>query len=463
MSTTILVVDDDPVQRRMLSTLIRKRFGYDIREAENGHEALTALRTAESGTVQLVVLDIMMPIMDGMETLEILAQQYPGLPVIMLTGKTDVRDAVEAMRLGATDFMLKPFDAERMSATIRNALKIGMMEREISRLKKKDEGLLSFEDLIGYDHGLSEQVRIGRKAAASDIPVFLSGETGVGKDIFARALHGESMRGGGPFIAINCGAIPQTLIESVLFGHEKGAFTGAVAKTAGKFREADGGTIFLDEVGELPLDAQVKLLRVLQQKEVEPVGAGTTVPVNVRIVSATNRDLAQDVRAGRFREDLFFRLNVLPISLPPLRQRKTDISALTQHFIERFCAGEGKPLKDISSSALRALSSYSWPGNIRELENTIHRALILSEGPVLEEGDFPLGKAETLSDGTAVSAPLPPVPSLSLFTQEGKMKSLEDIEQEAMLFALRHAGHNITEAARLLGMAKSTFYRKLKN
>ena len=298
MSDSILIVEDDPMQQKMLGTLLRRKIGFESQVAPNGREALDILGRDDKRAIKLVILDIDMPVMGGMEALEIMAQRYPGLPVIMLTGTRDIEEAVKAIKLGAIDFMTKPYEGERMAITAKNALKLSILSKEVKRLKNEKEGHYRFDHLIGHDGGLQEAVNMGRKAAASDIPVLISGETGVGKEVFAQAIHGESARLGNPFIAVNCGAIPAQLVESTLFGHEKGAFTGATDKATGKFREAEGGTIFLDEVGELPLDSQVKLLRIIQQKEVEPVGASKAVPVNIRVLSATNRNLEEEVKAG---------------------------------------------------------------------------------------------------------------------------------------------------------------------
>ncbi|MCD8497181.1 MAG: sigma-54 dependent transcriptional regulator [Alphaproteobacteria bacterium] len=274
MGQQILIVDDDEMQRSMLQTLLRRKLEVESVTAANGREALDWLRDDDGKNIRLVVLDLNMPVMDGMEALAIIRQKYPALPVIMLTGSRDIEKATGAMKLGATDFVTKPYEAERMIVTVRNALKIGVLSKEVKRLSESKSGHFTFDHLIGHEDGLKDVVFLSRKAAASEIPVLISGETGVGKEVFSKAMHGESSRAGKPFIAVNCGAIPSQLVESTLFGHEKGSFTGATEKTSGKFREADGGTIFLDEVGELPLEAQVKLLRVLQQREVEPVGAG---------------------------------------------------------------------------------------------------------------------------------------------------------------------------------------------
>lgn len=461
MIEPVLIVEDDPMQRQMLISLLQRKLGYESQMAENGREALAVLEGDKARAIRLVIMDLNMPVMGGMETLEMIRQRYPHLPVVMLTGSKDIRDAVAAMKLGATDFLTKPYEGDRMMVTVQNALKLSTLSKELQRLKGEKDGTLGFEDLIGVDGGLMETVAIARKAAAADIPVLLTGETGSGKEVFARAIHGESARQGKPFIAVNCGAIPAQLVESTLFGHEKGAFTGATEKAPGKFREADGGTVFLDEIGELPLDSQVKLLRVLQQKEVEPVGAAKPVPVNVRIISATNRDLGEAVKEGKFREDLYFRLNVLHIELPPLRGRRADIPLLVRHFIERACAQAGMPPRDISRAALAALEKREWPGNIRQLENAVSRALVLSDRAILEMGDFEQATGATAPAGQEdVSAQ---GQSINLFRAGGAFRTMEEIESEVMQAALDHFGQNVTQAAKALGMAKSTFYRKTKS
>lgn len=460
MSKPILIVEDDPLQRQMLATLLRRKLEFDSHTAEHGREALEILDREDASTIKLIIMDLDMPIMGGMETLEILKQQYPSIPVIMLTGSRDISDAVAAMKAGASDFLTKPYEGDRMAITVKNSLKISILSKEVSRLKQEKSGTLRFENLIGHDGGLSGYVATGRKAAASDIPILITGETGTGKEVFAQAIHGESTRAGKPFIAVNCGAIPSQLVESTLFGHEKGSFTGATEKVIGKFREAEGGTIFLDEVGELPLDTQVKLLRVLQQKEVEPVGAGKPIPVNIRIVSATNRNLQTEVDERRFREDLFFRLNVLQIELPTLAARKNDIPALASHFIERFCGNEGAIPKDIPQRTLQNLMAHGWPGNVRQLENVISRAMVMSEGNVLEIDS--LSSLAIVPESVHNNGAFSHTQNISIFSNNGEFKTVDDIEQEAIKIALGHFDGNITQAAKAIGMAKSTFYKKIK-
>jgi len=463
MTSQILIVEDDILQRQMLETLMLRKLGFVSHLAEHGRAALEILSKDKDGLIKLVIMDMSMPVMGGLETLEIISQKYPGLPVIMLTGSTNLDDAIQAMKIGAIDFVNKPFESERMIITIRNALKITTLSKEISRLQNDKDGRLTFSNLIGADSGLSEVVAIGRKAAASSIPVLITGETGTGKEVFAKAIHGESQRAGKPFIAVNCGAIPAQLLESILFGHEKGAFTGATEKAIGKFREADGGTIFLDEIGELPKDAQVKLLRVLQQKEVEPVGAARSVPVNIRIISATNRDLEAEVKAGNFREDLFFRLNVLHIHLPPLRKRPEDVQVLANHFIERFCAREAVSPKAIAPSFLSAMKTHDWPGNVRELENVINRSMVMSDDKLLDFESFESVYARSSgSSSLALTANRAgDNHSLDLIGLSGDFKTMEELEREIILHVLQHFDNNVTKTAKTLSMAKSTLYKKL--
>jgi DNA-binding NtrC family response regulator len=459
MTHTVLLVEDDPVQRKLLTGIVAQRLGFATVEASSGEDALARL---ETGGISLALVDYRMPGgMDGLALLAHIARRHPGLPVIMLTSSSDVDVVVKAMKEGACDFMTKPPEPERLRISIQNALRISALEKEVTRLRRKDEDAVLFEDIVGHDGGLAGIVTTARKAAVSDIPVLITGETGTGKEIFARALHGESRRAGKPFIAVNCGAIPGNLVESTLFGHEKGAFTGAVAKAPGCFREAEGGTLFLDEVGELPPEAQVKLLRVLQQKEVQPVGSAKSLPVNVRVVSATNRDLRQDVKEGRFREDLYFRLNVLSLHLPPLRDRRMDIAQLVEHFIEKHTAREGVPPKGISQEALDILSSRPWPGNVREVENTLHRILVMSEGDVLTAEDCLTPGQHAMEQPGASPGLSAAQGAPSVLDSAGRLKPLAEIEDEIMRFALACSGKNVSAAAKMLGVARSTFYKKM--
>src|SRR5688572_5718900 len=370
MSAVVLVVDDDPVQRRLIENMVQ-RFGYKALTADGGDAAVKLLCGAEGERIDCVILDLVMPDLDGLGVLARMKEVGCNIPVIVQTAHGGIDNVVSAMRAGATDFVVKPAGAERIQVSLRNALATKALGNELQRLKRSREGTLSFADVITRSAIMKGVLRSAEKAAASNIPALIEGESGVGKEMIARAIHGSGDRRAKPFVAINCGALPDNLVESILFGHEKGAFTGATDKHPGKFVEADGGTLFLDEIGELPLMAQVKLLRALQQGEIEPVGGKKNVKVDVRIISATNRNLVADVKAGRFREDLFYRLHVFPLSVPPLRSRKEDIAELARHFIARFAAEEGKRVSGVSAEALTLLVSHGWPGNVRQLENAI--------------------------------------------------------------------------------------------
>jgi DNA-binding NtrC family response regulator len=481
MAQTILVVDDDPVQRRLLEAAIT-RSGMHVVTAPGGGPALDLANGPRGEQINLILLDLVMPDMGGIEVLGKLRATHPELPVIVLTAKGGIDSAVEAMRAGANDFLVKPASPERIAVSIRNQLKIGTLTGEVKQLKKKTENRLTFDDLIANSPEMRQVFRLGTRAAQSNIPILIEGESGAGKELVARAIQGSSERAGKPFVTVNCGAIPENLIESILFGHEKGSFTGATDKHLGKFQEADGGTLFLDEIGELRLDMQVKLLRALQEGEVDPVGSKRPVKVDVRIVSATNRDLAQLARDGLFREDLFYRLNVFPIFVPALRERREDIPALARHFIERFAAEEHKPVAGLTPEASELLETFNWPGNVRQLENTIFRAVVLCDGTQLDIADFPQIAAALGVEARVVRPPMQAATSsayaaspvhaapahvspyaLAGTDAQGHMRKLEDIESEVIRMAIgRYDGH-MSEVARRLGIGRSTLYRKLKD
>ncbi len=477
MPQTILVVDDDPVQRRLLETAI-SRSGMQVVTAPGGQPALDLIAGPRGEQITLMLLDLVMPDMGGLEVLGKLRATSPDLPVIVLTAKGGIDSAVEAMRAGANDFLVKPASPERIAVSIRNQLKIGTLSGEVKQLKKKADNRLSFDDLIAESPEMRQVFRLGARAAQSDIPVLIEGESGAGKELIARAIQGTSARAGKPFVTVNCGAIPENLIESILFGHEKGSFTGASDKHLGKFQEADGGTLFLDEIGELRLDMQVKLLRALQEGEVDPVGSKRPVKVDVRIIAATNRDLGQMAREGAFREDLYYRLNVFPVMVPSLRDRAADIAPLARHFIERFAAEENKQVAGLTPQAGQLLERFNWPGNVRQLENTIFRAVVLCDGTLLDVCDFPQIAAamgvETVQrqnqapvaqpqprSSASVPAPVSPY-ALSMLDASGHVRKFEDLECEIVRMAIaRYDGH-MSEVARRLGIGRSTLYRKLK-
>ena len=491
MSKRVLIVDDDPAQRRILEETLR-RLGFETKTATSGEQALAVLEGPDASAISLVLLDLVMPGLDGMAVLA-KVHAKPGIPpIIVQTANGSIDAAIQAMRAGAVDFVVKPASPERLDVSIKSALKIEALAGEITRIRKKAEGTLSFNELIARGEAMNRVVALGRRAAASNIPVLIEGESGVGKELIARAIQGESERAGRPFITVNCGAIPENLVESILFGHEKGAFTGATDKRIGKFQEADGGTLFLDEVGELPLDAQVKLLRALQEGEIDPVGAKRPVKVNFRLISATNRDMIQQVKDGKFREDLYYRLNVFPIHVPPLRERLSDVAELARHFMARFAAEEGKRIIGFSTDTLRLLQSYSWPGNVRQLENAVFRAVVLADGPELTVAEFPQIAAHV----EGFSSAIPPAPAyvdqnpaytgpailgaegtlpqtveingagsalgIAAMSGDGEIRPLEAIEADMIRLALgRYRGH-MTEVAKRLNIGRSTLYRKMQ-
>ncbi len=470
MAKTVLVVDDDPTQRRLLQAVL-ERDGHAVVHAASGGEAID--RMTRGGGADVILLDMIMPEMSGLECLAELRSGGLTTPVIVLTANGGIDTVVKAMQAGAQDFFVKPVGPERLLVGVRNALKLEQLTTEVGRLTKRVQGRASFDDIIGDSAPMRMVKALGARAAKSSIPVLITGESGVGKEVIARALHGAGDRAGKPFVAVNCGALPANLAESILFGHEKGAFTGAVDKTLGKFREADGGTLFLDEIGELPLDLQVKLLRALQEGEIDPVGGKRPVKIDVRIVSATNRDPAQQVKDGAFREDLFYRLNVFPIEAPSLRDRREDIPALIDHFIARFNAEEGRRIAGSAPETLAMLQAYDWPGNVRQLENAVFRAIVLADSPFLQPYDFPSisGVAAPLPDATPTPpaaapsyADLPPLPEqpIRILDDRGHLRTLEDIERDLIQHAIEvYAGH-MSEIARRLGIGRSTLYRKVR-
>ncbi|MFC3079043.1 sigma-54-dependent transcriptional regulator [Phenylobacterium terrae] len=472
MSKTVLVVDDDPTQRRLIQAVL-ERDGFSVAHAESGDEAISHLTSGAA--VDLILLDLVMPNLSGQETLAEMRARGFSQPVIVLTAQGGIDTVVKAMQAGAADFFVKPASPERIMVSIRNALSMGALKGEVERLKKHASGRFTFQDMVGTSPGMQLVRRMGERAAKSSIPILITGESGVGKEVIARAVHGSSERAGKPFVAVNCGAIPENLVESILFGHEKGSFTGATDKHLGKFQEANGGTLFLDEVGELPLEMQVKLLRALQESEIDPIGAKRSVKVDVRIVSATNRDLSQAVKEGRFREDLFYRLNVFPIEAPSLRERREDIPALVDHFIRRFNVEEGKTVVGASAETLACLTAFDWPGNVRQLENAVYRAIVLADAPYLQPYDFPSISGLAAPMPEAAGSPMANLPTaqqlvaeapadapVRILDERGHLRTLEEIERDLIQLAIEiYAGH-MSEVARRLGIGRSTLYRKVR-
>jgi DNA-binding NtrC family response regulator len=479
MTSTVLIADDDPVQRRLLDAMVR-RFGYQSETVESGEAAIARLEATDRPVVGCLVLDLVMPDVDGMGVLERMRERRMTTPVVVQTAHGSIEAVISAMRAGATDFVVKPVGAERLQVSIRNAMRVDALEEELRSISKRNTTSLTFRDIVTRSEDMERVIRLGERAAKSTIPVLIEGQSGVGKELVARAIQGGSERKGKPFVTVNCGALPENLVESILFGHEKGAFTGATEKHIGKFVEANSGTLFLDEVGELPLETQVKLLRVLQEGEADPVGAKRPVRVDVRLISATNQNLIELVKQGRFREDLYYRLNVFPITIPPLRSRRDDVPDLTRRFVARFAAEEGKRIRGVSAECLAMLSRYDWPGNVRQLENAVFRAVVLADGDELTVAEFPQIAAQV--DGFDVR--VPPVPAfaapmaahrefvrvevrdpnvLRLLDDLGQVRKLDDLEAEVIRFAQTHYRSQMSEMARRLGIGRSTLYRKMKD
>jgi DNA-binding NtrC family response regulator len=492
MATRVLVVDDDPVQRRLLDALLRK-FEYEPVLVESGEAALALLDGPDRGGIGCMVLDLVMPELDGFTVLKRMRERGIDLPVIVQTAQGSIDTVVTAMRGGAVDFVVKPVGAERMQVSLQNSINQAALAGEVRRIQRTAAGALSITDLSSVSPRMQQALKLAEKAAASDIPVLLEGESGVGKELMARAIRGAGSRRQKPFVAVNCGALPANLVESILFGHEKGSFTGASERSPGKFLEADGGTLFLDEIGELPLDTQVKLLRALQDGEIDPVGSRRPVKVDFRLISASNRDLLALVRAGKFREDLFYRLHIFPITVPPLRDRMEDLPDLVRRFVARFAAEEGKRVRAVSADAMAMLLAYRWPGNVRQLENAVFRAVVLAETDEIGIAEFPQIAAQVpgFEAYTVPAAPLPApareagveplvvldespatAPGVShgvagdalpLLGTDGHVRPMDAIETEAIRFAIDRYRGRMTEVARRLGIGRSTLYRKLKD
>src|SRR5690348_11259622 len=410
MAATILIADDDAVQRRLVENMVQK-CGYEAVVVDSGDAAVELLTGPDGQDIDCLLLDLVMPGLDGMGVLAKIRDAGLNLPVIVQTAHGGIDNVVSAMRAGAQDFVVKPVGIERLQVSLRNALNTSALRGELQRIRHSREGRLTFSDIITRSETMAGVLRAAQKASTSTIPVLIEGESGVGKELFARAIHGSGERKSKPFVAVNCGAIPDNLVESILFGHEKGAFTGATERHTGKFVEASGGTLFLDEISELPLTAQVKLLRALQEGAVEAVGGRKPVKVDVRIISATNRRLLDRVKSGHFREDLFYRLHVLPLTIPPLRMRREDIPHLLRHFLARFSAEENRHITGISGEAVAYLSQLEWPGNIRQLENMVYRAVVMSESDQLGLSDFPQTVGHVLTEQLPHSEPLVIAPS----------------------------------------------------
>ncbi|MCI5050650.1 MAG: sigma-54 dependent transcriptional regulator [Rickettsiales bacterium] len=476
MKATILVAEHDPASQCVIELTLRQRMpDYRVVNVKYAYELFEQLEKRDD--IALVICDMSLPDMSGLEVVAQLKRSVPNTPVLVGAGVRDAEKARDALKRGAVDFIRKSDSPQRIADLIKGVLKRVDLDQKTQATPQVGDERLGFATLIGASDLIKGVMTHARQAALSDIPVLLKGESGVGKERFARAIHEASLRSHGPFVAVNCGAIPDNLVESTLFGHEKGAFTGAIESMVGRFGEADGGTLFLDELGELKQDIQVKLLRALQEKEIQPVG-GFARKVDVRIISATNQNLDLAVDENRFREDLYYRLNVFPIDLPSLRDRgERDIRALTEHFVKQFATQEGKDIQRISDAAVGLLLSYDWPGNIRQLENAVYRAVVLAEQNMLRVEDFMQisnalhqrqlqqqkeSVAPTISGSALKVAENTSEYRLDLLDAKGDFKSLRDLEAEILKKALSFFRWHITNISGALGVTRATVYKKMK-
>jgi two-component system, NtrC family, response regulator HydG len=449
---TILIIDDNDTIREGLAILVKK-LGHEAVTASSGTAGITAFKQKRA---DFVITDLKMEGGTGVDVLKGITALDSDVPIMIITGFGTVETAVEAMKLGAFDFITKPIQSEVVRLKVERALEVCATKRGARKALAqvdyhRSESDAKFAELVGSGDKMAIVRRTVEKVAASDTTVFIAGESGTGKELIARAIHRLSKRANGPFIKVNCGALTETLLESELFGHEKGAFTGAIKQKLGRFELADGGTLFLDEVGDVPPSMQVKLLRALQEQEFERVGGESPIKVDVRVVSATNKDLDQEVATGRFRQDLFFRLHVLPVKLPPLRERREDIPVLVQHFIAKLGPKTNARVRGISDAALGRIMAYHWPGNVRELENAIEQALVFAEGEEIQPGALP----QFLQGGAEEDR-------LDVPREMSLPEILDDLERQLILKAYTKASRVKTETARLLGIKTSALYYKLE-
>ncbi|MBY8820916.1 sigma-54-dependent transcriptional regulator [Sphingomonas colocasiae] len=463
----LMLIDDEPAQRRLVSALA-SRAGWRTVFAGDPETAIAMLGTQDGMMLDAILLDHWVPDGDAGNLIAEIRTRRPALPILMLTAVTSVSTAVEAMRAGATDFLVKPIAPDRLLAALDAAIGSGASAGELRPLTEKISQPLAFAEIVGSAPDFRAALAIAAKAARARVPVLIEGESGVGKEVVAEAIHAASPRARKRMIAVNCGAIPGNLVESALFGHERGAFTGAFERHTGKFQEADGGTLFLDEVGELPLDAQVKLLRVLQSGEIQPIGGRAVADVDVRVIAATNKTLIDEVAAGRFREDLYYRLNVVQVTIPPLRERREDIPALARHMLTRIAQQPGLRSLGITDEGLALLTTYDWPGNVRQLQNALFRAAVLCDGDALTRADFPeiarqaadpRPLAERMAGNRLTAAA--DGAGVALYRADGNLRPLEEIEADVIRLAIGHYRGRMTEVARRLGIGRSTLYRKL--
>ncbi len=455
LKPNILVVDDEEEFLEMVKEILQK-WEYEVDTAQTGYEALQRMSLYN---YDLVLLDIIMPLISGLETLKRMRKMDRDIPIVVLTADGRVDTAVKAMKNGAYDYLTKPVDWNKLRVIIKNAMTIRTLKKEVSRLQNQLRGKYEHVNIIGNSPKMKEVYRALDRVIESDVTVIIRGESGTGKELLARAIHFNGPRKDGPFVAVNCAAIPESLLESELFGHERGSFTGAVARRVGKFEQAHRGTLFLDEIGEMSRATQAKILRVLQEKRIERIGSTKSIPVDVRVISATNKNLEEEVKKGRFREDLYYRISVYPIHLPPLRERREDIPQLVAHFLQKFNKKLRRKIKRVSDRALEHLMNYRWPGNVRELENVMERSMLNCSGEVLLPEHLPITvtayEMEALNNGFRIDFQR----AIALAKE---IPSWEDVEREVCRLALKLTNHNISEAASRLGIGRTTLYRKLK-
>ncbi|MBX9815066.1 MAG: sigma-54-dependent Fis family transcriptional regulator [Proteobacteria bacterium SG_bin5] len=454
----LMLIDDEPAQRRLVAALAA-RGGWRTIFAGDAETAIATLGTQDGMMLDAILLDHWGGEAEARALIAELKARRPALPLLVLTANGSVAHAVGAMRAGATDFLVKPLAPERLLAALEAAVR-APDAGELRPLTEKIAAPLGFDEIVGADPQFRAALAIAAKAARARVAVLIEGESGVGKEVVAQAIHAASPRARQPMLAVNCGAIPANLVESELFGHEKGAFTGAFERKIGRFAQADGSTLFLDEIGEMPLEAQVKLLRVIETGEVLPIGARHAREVDVRIIAATNKRLADEVEAGNFREDLYYRLNIVQVTIPPLRERAGDIPALARHLLARIAQQPGLRPIGITEEALGLLGRYDWPGNVRQLQNALFRAAVLCDDAALTTGDFPqIAAIGNRRPGEPVSAPASG--GVTLFRADGNLRPLEEIEADVIRLAIGHYRGRMTEVARRLGIGRSTLYRKL--
>ena len=448
----IFIVDDEESVAKLLEVWVTEKWKYQARVFSSGEECLEALDEGPG----VVLLDLMLPGIGGTETLKEIRKREPDLPVFILSAQAKIDVAIETLKVGASDYFSKPIDFPRLEIAIKNALQISELSKEVERLRETVSQRVHFENIVAQSGEMHDVFSLVGKVKDNEIPVLVLGESGTGKELVAKAIHYNGKRKNGPFIVVNCASIPRDLLESELFGHEKGSFTGAVQRRLGRFEQAGGGTVFLDEIGELDLSLQAKLLRVIQSKEFERVGGNETIKTDARVVSATNKDLKEEVKHKHFREDLYFRLSAFPIMLPPLRQRKSDILLLAEFFLKLFSKELAKPNLKFSRKALNLLYEYPWPGNVRELENAIQRAIVMVDNQEITERELPLSVQTFASPAAGDKAASP------FALEDAVIVPFEKLKENAIRNALKATKGNIVEASQKLKIGRATLYRLMQ-